>query len=308
MGDRIGRLGVGRDKCLRMRVSFVIGSIVVIGTGLIGTSVALAARRSGLAVFLADRDPAVAGEAAALGAGVVGYPRIPADLAVVAVPPGAVGRTVAAAQADRVASAFTDVAGAKAEPERAVHRLAPDPAAYVGGHPMAGRERSGPAAASVDLFVGRTWALTPSEVTSPRAVERARELVAACGAVPLVMSSRDHDDAVALTSHAPHLVASLMAARLRDAPAVASALAGQGLRDVTRIAAGDAGLWGDILRANAPAVRGVVRELLADLAAVASALDALAEPDGAGRSAGARAVLDLLERGIEGTARIPAAT
>jgi prephenate dehydrogenase len=170
---------------------------------------------------------------------------------------------------------------------------------------MAGGERSGPAAACVDLFVGRTWALTPSDRTSPWALQRARELVAACGAVPLEISSRAHDEAVALTSHTPHLVASLMAARLCDAPAATSALAGQGLRDVTRIAAGDAGLWGDILRANAPAVRSVVRDLLADLAVVDSALEALAEPAGGGRSAGAWAVRDLLERGIEGAARIP---
>ena len=284
----------------------LIRSVVVIGTGLIGTSVALAARRSGLTVHLADRDPAVVREAAALGAGIPGFPGRPADLAVVAVPPGAVGSVVAQAQASRVAHSYTDVAGVKVEPERMVRRLAPEPASYVGGHPMAGRERSGPAAARVDLFTGRTWALTPVAGTDPAAVDRARALALACGAIPVVMSSHEHDTAVALTSHAPHLVASLMAARLREAPDGYSALAGQGLRDVTRIAAGDAALWADILRANAPAVRHVVRELLADLTVVASALDVLAEPAGAARPAGLQAVVDLLERGIEGVARIPA--
>jgi prephenate dehydrogenase len=288
-------------------VEFVIRSIVVIGTGLIGTSVALAARRCGISVFLVDRDPAVARAAASLGAGVSAHPRRPVDLAVVAVPPGAVGAAVASAQAARLAHSYTDVASVKEEPERAVRRLAPDPCAYVGGHPMAGRERSGPAAARVDLFAGRTWALTPSELTDPAALACARELARACGAVPVQMTSRDHDAAVALTSHAPHLVASLMAARLRLAGADASALAGQGLRDVTRIAAGDAGLWADILRANARAIRPVVRELLADLTAVASALDELADPDGGARPAELQALRDLLERGIEGVARIPAA-
>jgi prephenate dehydrogenase len=281
----------------------VIRAIIVIGTGLIGTSVALAARRAGVTVFLSDRDPAAAGVAEALGAGVAQRPRQPVDLAVLAVPPRAVGPVLCAAQADGLASSYTDVCSVKGEPERIALRLAPDPAAYVGGHPMAGRERSGPLAATADLFAGRAWVLTPSARTDQATTERAKSLAVLCGGVPVLLSSRLHDDVVALTSHVPHLVASLMAARLCDGPDEAARLAGQGLRDVTRIAAGDPALWADIVRANAAGVAGVLRGLHADLSRLVEAVEALTRPDPADRAYGERVVVDLLERGTAGVAR-----
>ncbi|MFE2428515.1 prephenate dehydrogenase [Streptomyces sp. NPDC059373] len=282
-------------------------AMAVIGTGLIGTSVALAARRQGVRVFLSDRNPAAARTAAALGAGLAETPEEAVDLAVIAVPPSQVGIVLAASQERGLAVSYTDVASVKAGPERAVLNCAPDPARYVGGHPMAGRERSGPLAARADLFQGRPWALTPSRLTSSTAFDRALELVELCGAVPVVMQSQVHDDTVALTSHVPHLVASLMAARLQDAPADVSRLAGQGLRDVTRIAGGDSRLWSDILQANAGAVAGVVRDLHADLSRLVSALDVLAEPEPCDRAHGMRTMVDLLDRGIAGLAAIPGA-
>jgi prephenate dehydrogenase len=282
----------------------MIRSIAVVGTGLIGTSVALAARRRGVTTFLADRDRATARAAEALGAGRVERPPGPVDLAVIAVPPGQVGAVLAAAQVDGLAAAYTDVASVKGEPERAALHGAPDPSAYVGGHPMAGRERSGPAAARADLFDGRSWLLTPSAVTSPAALERGLELTRLCGATPVVMSSAAHDEMVALISHLPHLVASLMAARLAVAPADATGLAGPGVRDVTRIAAGDPSLWADIVRANAPAVARVMRELCADACRVADALEEMAAGAGSAGFSGAAVVGDLLERGVAGTARL----
>ncbi|MFJ5261743.1 prephenate dehydrogenase [Streptomyces sp. NPDC088387] len=281
--------------------------MAVIGTGLIGTSVALAARRQGVTVFLSDRDPVAARTAAALGAGHVGPPAAPVDLAVIAVPPSQVAAVLAQTQANRLAVAYTDVASVKAGPEQAALSGAPDPERYVGGHPLAGREWSGPLAARAELFRGRKWVLTPSRVTSPDTLDRALRLVELAEAVPVVMRSHDHDAAVAVTSHVPHLVASLMAARLRDRPAGTSALAGQGLRDVTRIAGGDSRLWGDILRSNAPAVTGVLRELHADLSRLLPALDALAQPGHQDRDTGLRTLVDLLDRGRLGLAVIPGA-
>jgi prephenate dehydrogenase len=284
--------------------------MAVIGTGLIGTSVALAARRAGVGVHLADRDPVAARTAAALGAGTLRPPAGPVDLAVIAVPPSRVGEVLLDLQRRGAAEAFTDVASVKAEPERAVLRLAPDPSRYIGGHPLAGRERSGPLAARAELFRGRSWALSPSRVTSSATFDRALELIDLCGAVPFIVPSRTHDATVALTSHVPHLLASLMAARLPGGPAETGLLAGQGLRDVTRIAGGDPGLWGDILRSNAPALVGVARELHADLARLVAALEALADPaaadPAADPAAGLEAVLDLLRRGRAGLDRLPA--
>ncbi|GAA1395588.1 prephenate dehydrogenase [Kitasatospora putterlickiae] len=279
--------------------------MAVIGTGLIGTSVALAASRQGVLVYLSDRNRSTARTAAALGAGLARTPPEQVDLAVLAVPPSQVGTVLAEAQERELALVYTDVASVKAGPERIALSRAPDPSRYIGGHPLAGRERSGPLAARADLFRDRPWALTPSPVTSDAAFNRALELVALCGAVPVVTRSRAHDDAVALTSHVPHLLASLMAARLRDAPAGMSRLAGHGLRDVTRIAGGDSRLWADILQSNAAAVAGVVRRVHADMSRLVDALDRLAGPDGGDRDEGMRIVLELLDRGVAGLAEVP---
>ncbi|MFI1996550.1 prephenate dehydrogenase [Actinoplanes sp. NPDC020271] len=281
----------------------MIRSLLVIGTGLIGTSVALAARRSGVTVFLADRDAATARVAESLGAGRAETPRDPVDLALVAVPPGQVGLVLREAQKRGAARSYTDVAGVKGEPERDVLRLAPDPVAYVGGHPMAGRERSGPAAATAELFIGRTWVLTPSARTGAVALESANSLATLCGAVPVLLESRVHDALVALTSHVPHLMASLTAARLRDGPAGTETLVGQGVRDVTRVAAGDPHLWADIVRANAPSLIPVLRDVRGDLTRLLAAVEILARPAADGHDGALRTVLALLERGAAGAAR-----
>lgn len=280
-------------------------TMTVIGTGLIGTSIALAASGQGLTVFLSDRDPLAARTAAALGAGLVRTPTEPVDLAVLAVPPSQVGTVLAELQRRGLANSYTDVASVKSEPERAALSRAPDPTRYIGGHPLAGRERSGPLAARADLFQGRPWVLTPSGLTSNAAMRRALELVTLCGGVPFVTQSQVHDDAVALTSHVPHLVASLMAARLAEGPDGISRFAGQGLRDVTRIAGGDSLLWGDILQANAGSIIGVVKDLHADLSRLVPALDILADPEAGGRADAMRTLVDLLDRGVTGLAGIP---
>jgi len=281
----------------------MVRSLLVIGTGLVGTSVGLAARRAGVTVFLADRDDATARVAASLGAGLAETPRHPVDLALVAVPPAQVGPVLRDAQERRSARSYTDVAGVKGEPERDVLRLAPDPAAYVGGHPMAGRERSGPLAATADLFIGKTWVLTPSERTGAVALESATALAEICGAVPVLLDSRAHDALVALTSHVPHLMASLTAARLREGPAGTETLVGQGVRDVTRIAAGDPALWTDIVRANAPAVVAVLRDVCGDLTRLLAAVEVLAGSTPDSDSEALHTVTDLLERGAIGAVR-----
>ncbi|WP_449475064.1 prephenate dehydrogenase [Streptomyces abikoensis] len=279
-------------------------TMAVVGTGLIGTSVGLAVSRHGVTVHLVDRDETAARTAAALGAGVLGAPAGPVDLAVLAVPPSQLGPVLAEQQLRGLARAYTDVASVKSAPERHVLAGFADASSYVGGHPLAGREKSGPLAARAGLFEDRSWVLTPSEATSQETLNRALEMISLCGAVPVLMGSREHDAAVALTSHVPHVLASLMAARLQHAPREASRLAGQGLRDVTRIAAGDARLWGDILRSNAGAVAGVLRELQADLADVLAALTELSGAPADGGADSLDGVVGLLDRGIAGMSAI----
>jgi prephenate dehydrogenase len=269
--------------------------VAVIGTGLIGTSVALALREQGVSVWLADTDPEAARLAVNLGAGEPLPETAAADVAVIAVPPSAVAATLAAAQARRLASCYTDVASVKQLPVTQARALGCDMTSYVPSHPLAGREKHGPAAARADLFLGRTWALCPAPESSARAVAAITALVRTCGAVPVRTDAAAHDRWVALVSHAPHLVAAAMAARLEAAPTEALDLAGQGLRDVTRIAAGDTGLWTQILAANAAPVAEVLAAVAADLAEAARMLT-----DGDPKS-----VATLLDVGQAGVARIP---
>ena len=281
------------------------GSVVVIGTGLIGTSVALALREHGIRVWLADHDEEAVRLAANIGAGeplpADGVPGGPADVAVLAVPPAAVAAELCAAQGRQLARAYTDVASVKELPLAAARELGCDLASYVPGHPLSGRERSGPAAARADLFAGRPWVLCFQSANDEQTIFLVTGLALACRALPVAVSAAEHDQWVALVSHAPHVVAAAMAARLELAPESALALAGQGLRDVTRIAASGAGMWLQILAANAGPASAVLRDVAADLAQAADALESLA----AGDEQAIKQVADLLERGIDGVHRIP---
>ncbi|MGE5132788.1 MAG: prephenate dehydrogenase [Gemmatimonadota bacterium] len=305
-------------------------SAVVIGTGLIGTSVALALRERGTAVWLADNDPQSARLAEHIGAGTVlpgpwppapagpapGAPA-PAELAVLAVPPAAVAATLAAAQACGLAHWYTDVASVKSFPLHQARELGCDLSTFVAGHPISGRERSGPAAARADLFLGRPWVICPAPESRPAAVAAVTGLARACGAEPVTASAAEHDRWVALISHAPHVVSAAMAARLAEAPGSALALAGQGLRDVTRIAAGDPDLWTQILGANAAPVAQVLADVAADLSMAAEALAEAAhpaarqapgtpgEPPVPEAPAALKALTGLLAHGNAGTSRIP---
>lgn len=281
-------------------------SAIVVGTGLIGTSAALALTARGVRVHLEDHDPAAARTAAALGAGSDAVPdRLPVELAVVAVPPAHVAATVADAQRRGLAHGYLDVASVKGGPRRELEELGCDLTRYIGTHPMSGRERSGPLAATADLFEGRPWVLTPTPDTGTEVLNLALELVALCRGVPVVMDADAHDRAVALVSHTPHLVSSMVAARLQHAEEAAVRLCGQGIRDVTRIAASEPRMWLDILSANPGPVADVLADIAADLSRTVEALRAMQSADEAKRRDGAGGVEDLLRRGNAGRERVP---
>ena len=285
--------------------------VLIIGTGLIGTSIALALRERGTEVWLSDLDPEAAKMAAGLGAGTV-VPHLRdakgiADVAVLAMDPNAVADVLALAQGWGIADWYTDVASVKSLPVAQARARGCDLRTYVPGHPMAGREQHGPGAARADLFLGRTWALCPLPETSLDAVSAVSALASACGADVVTTDAVTHDGWVALISHAPHVVAAAMAARLGTPSVSADALrlAGQGLRDTTRIAAGDTALWTQILAANAQPVAEVLAAVAADLAEVADAL-APAAPARASVDISEMSVVSrLLDQGRAGVARIP---
>jgi prephenate dehydrogenase len=268
-------------------LSELTGPIHVIGAGLLGTSIGLAASRRGITVYLSDVREEHVRTASGLGAGQP-YSGQPTQLVVVAVPPDHLGEAIQGALAE--GAIVTDVGSVKSP---ALRELLGDLSRYVGSHPMAGSERSGPLAASAALFDGRPWAVTPHSGSSDHAVALVTELVELCGAVPILLSPEEHDQAVARTSHLPHLLAVLVAGRLAEAPAQHLALSGQGVRDVTRIAASDPLMWKQIIGANAEAVLGVLSEVREQLDALMAAVD------------GDGDIVAILERGVAGTQAIP---
>jgi prephenate dehydrogenase len=284
------------------------GVVRVVGTGLLGASVGLALRAHGVDVTLYDPSPTAAALARDLGAGrlAAGEDDDP-DLVVVAAPPDVVGDVVVDELARYPRAVVTDVGSVKAGPLARVRAAGGDLRRYVGGHPLAGRERSGAVAARGDLFTGRPWVLTPTVESDAAAVDRVRQLAESVGAVVSIMDATEHDEAVAVVSHLPQVAASLVAARLREVPEAAVALAGQGVRDVTRIAASDPVLWTQILAGNATAVRRVLQLAQEDLARLVASLGALADGEPEGHDVvGARGVVaTLVAHGNEGHARIP---
>ena len=274
-------------------------SVLVVGAGLIGTSVALALRERGHRLALDD--VSAAHLRVALGmTGAVRYGGEAVDVALVSVPPAETGGVVADVLRGRRAAAVTDTASIKLEPLRVVAAQVDRSlqARYVGGHPLAGRERSGPRAARADLFAGRPWVLTPSADATPGAVRAARWLARQCGATPVVMDAAEHDHAVAVTSHAPQVIASALASRLAAESDAVVRLVGQGLRDMTRIATSDPDLWAAIVAGNASPLAAELRRLAERVDAVAGALED-------SPSAGAAAVRELMLAGHSGRRRMP---
>jgi len=278
----------------------VHGPVRIVGAGLLGASVGLALRERGVEVTLADTSRSNlrlaidygAGQAAAAG-------DAEPLLVIVAVPPDHVADAVAGELAAHPAALVTDVASVKSGILTALRDAGADVTRYLGSHPMAGRERGGALSARADLFLGRPWVITPHESTAPAQFRVLEDLALELGATPVRMTPEEHDEGVALVSHVPQLVASLLAARLRGATAAEVGLAGQGLRDTTRIAGSNPELWVQILGANAAPVARVLRDYRDELDALIGALD---EPAASGSP---RRIAETLAAGNQGVARIP---
>ena len=234
--------------------------VAIIGVGLIGGSVGLACRARGLANEIRGADPDTEHRKAAMALGCAdevvadaGDAVEGADLVVLATPVGAIGRALEQILPHLASAAVvTDVGSVKAPVAAAMDRLVPG-GRGVPGHPIAGRERSGPAAASADLFVGARCVLTPTPATGSAAVRLVRDLWKGLGAEVVEMSPERHDQVFAAVSHLPHIVAyALMGAILDladDGDKVQQFAAG-GLRDFTRVAMSHPVMWRDICLAN----------------------------------------------------------
>ncbi len=277
------------------------GSVLVVGTGLIGTSVALSLRRAGVDVLLSDVDDANLAIAIEQGAGRVAAATDRPVLVLVAVPPRHAPAVLAEASKSHPDATITDVTSVKERVLLEAVSLGADPVRLVGGHPMAGREVSGAAGARADLLDDRLWVVTPLPQSAIDHVRRVHRLVSACGAFPVEMGLADHDAAVALVSHAPQVLSSVLAGRLATSDAEHVRIAGQGLRDMTRIAASNVPMWSDILAANAGPVADVLDGIIAELRTTADALRAEAAAGAPVRPE----VRRMLEDGVLGQRLIP---
>ncbi len=270
------------------------GSVLVVGTGLLGTSLALSLRRAGVEVWLEDVNPDHLAVAVERGAGSVWSEADTPDVVVVACPPRHAAHALADASHRFPLATLTDVTSVKGPVLAEALALGAAPKRLVGGHPMAGREVSGPAGARADLFDDRLWIVTPGAADADH-VMQVHWLVTTCGGYAVEMDAADHDVAVALVSHAPQVVASALAAQLLNADESHVRIAGQGLRDMTRIAASNVTMWSDILGVNGPSVADVLDRLGQSLTHASIAL----------RDGQSVEITQALSAGVAGQLRIP---
>ncbi|MET3905064.1 prephenate dehydrogenase [Paenarthrobacter sp. 4246] len=276
------------------------GPVVVLGTGLLGASIGLGLRGRGVPVFLSDPSPTNQAVAVDIGAGrPLGELGEEPQLVVVAAPPDVTADVVQKALADYPSAVVVDIASVKATIQTQLRERGVDLSRYVGTHPMAGREKSGPVAARGELFTSMPWVVCPSEETSDAALQAARSLAGDLGGIVSQFTADEHDEAVALVSHLPQIMSSLLASRLQGTPLHALSLAGNGLRDTTRIAASDPTLWVQILGGNAEKVVSILHGVREDLNRLIGTLEEPLAP-------GARLDLaQLISEGNAGQARIP---
>ena len=242
----------------------------VVGAGLIGTSIALAARQSGLRVTIEDaklENEVLARDLLSGSQHGKGESAHQVDFVIVAVPPDVVGREVARALDTYSRAIVTDVASVKTKVINDVRGLSEALGRYVPSHPVAGREYEGPASARADLFKGRPWVITPLQENSESDLQSIESLVSGLGGSVQRMTPEEHDSLFATISHLPQLLSTLLSAAMVDIGKDV-ALAGQGLRDMTRLAESQVALWSEIITLNS-------EEILKSLISFKSRLDLL---------------------------------
>lgn len=269
-------------------------SIRIIGSGLIGTSIGLALAARGVQVEMLDRDQKAQKLAQDLIASeITDTP----EIILFAIPASALAESFEGQFKLNPGSKFIDIASVKNKPQVDVSRIKGAAERFLATHPMAGREVGGAASARADLFEGRTWIYCPTFVDGTDVdldvLEAGLWLINSLGATPVSMSASHHDSAVALVSHLPQIVASLLAAQLKGAKSEDLDLAGGGLRDTTRIAASDPELWQEIIASNAQEILPLLINLQNDLDSLINSLD---DPLKVG---------SVIAAGNEGRAKIP---
>jgi prephenate dehydrogenase len=268
----------------------MLSKVRIVGSGLIGTSIGLGLVQQGIAVEMVDSDPAAQALAKDLTGGVL---VVDPELVIFALPTSGLSQVIQAEISINPQSTFMDVGSVKNEVLLKVKSFSGLSTRFLPTHPMAGREIGGASSARADLFQGRSWILTPEADCAPESKELVLELLTLLGATPVELSALDHDAAVAKISHLPQIAASLVAKQLSGTPAEWMELAGQGLRDTTRIAASDEKLWKEIIYSNRAEISALLISLQNDLTNMINSLDDPAK------------IADLIAAGRDGKAMIP---
>ena len=268
----------------------MLGKVRIVGSGLIGTSIGLGLVQRGIAVEMVDSDPSAQALARDLTGGVV---VVDPELVIFALPTPGLSQVIQSEIAINPQSTFMDVGSVKNEVVLQVKTFSGLSTRFLPTHPMAGREIGGASSARADLFQGRSWILTPEADCAPESKSLVLELIKCLGATPIELTAQDHDAAVAKISHLPQIAASLVAKQLTGTPAEWMELAGQGLRDTTRIAGSDEKLWKEIIYSNRAEISQLLINLQNDLTQMIKSLDDPAK------------IADLLAAGRDGKAMIP---
>ncbi len=268
----------------------MLTKVRIVGAGLIGTSIGLGLVQSGIKVEMVDTDL----DSQDLAMDLIGGEQITQpDLVIFALPSSRLSLVINQEFELNPQSTFMDVGSVKNDVVLEVETVSALSTRFVPTHPMAGREIGGAGAARADLFQGRSWIVTPSADLAPESRSLVEELIEKLGATSIELSPKDHDRAVAKISHMPQIAASLLAKQLAGTPAEWMELAGQGLRDTTRIAGSDESLWKEIIYSNRGELRTLLINLQNDLQRMIDSLDDPAQ------------IADLIAAGRSGRALIP---
>ena len=266
----------------------------IVGSGLIGTSIGLALVAHGVEVDMRDIDPRAQLLARDL---VKSLDLKEPELTIFALPSNRLSEVLNSEFSINPGSKFIDIGSVKTKPLLDVSRSEIPSQYFMATHPMAGREVGGAESARADLFQSRTWVYIPNDLNGkpidPDLLAYGLWLIDALGAVPVAMQAAEHDRAVALISHLPQAVASLLAGQLLSGDRGALELSGAGLRDTTRIAASDPALWDEILASNSAEITPLLISLQSDLTALIEALKSNAS------------VSSFIEKGNQGRSLIP---
>jgi len=248
----------------------MLQKVRIVGSGLIGTSIGLGLVQRGISVQMVDSDP----DAQALAIDLIGGVEVSTpEIVVLALPTSKLPMVMQSEFQLNPHATFMDVGSVKNEVLLYVKTITGLSAKFLPTHPMAGREIGGTASARADLFQGRSWILTPDQECSSGSKDLVLELINQLGATPIELPADAHDAAVARISHLPQIAASLVAKQLTGTPAEWMELAGQGLRDTTRIAGSDENLWKEIIFSNRTEISELLINLQNDLSTMINSLD-----------------------------------